>query len=265
MWSVAPVAGAYDADRLDPPGRPAPAHRPDGRHVGRTPRRRCSAGWAPPSSSPTTCASSPTASGARAGRAHDSTVDHAPGHTQGSVVFRSPYDGPEDVPEVMFSGDLLFAGSIGRTDLPGGDHAADAASLAAHGAAARRPGRRAARARRADHHRSRAGHQPVPAPRSSTQAGWIELAPGVTGEPPTPLSGFPELLPQPARSPSWRCIDSLRRDVRAARLLLGRDPVGRAARPAAAQGRDLQRGVRAAPAAGRRRRRRHRLAGCTST
>jgi glyoxylase-like metal-dependent hydrolase (beta-lactamase superfamily II) len=49
------------------------------------------------------------------------TVDHTPGHTQGSVTFRTPYDG--DVPEVMFGGDLLFAGSIGRTDLPGGDHA----------------------------------------------------------------------------------------------------------------------------------------------
>jgi len=41
------------------------------------------------------------------------TVDHAPGHTPGSVTFR--------VPDVIFSGDLLFAGSIGRTDLPGGD------------------------------------------------------------------------------------------------------------------------------------------------
>ncbi len=50
------------------------------------------------------------------------TVDHTPGHTQGSVTFRTPY--PEtDVSDVMFSGDLLFAGSIGRTDLPGGDHA----------------------------------------------------------------------------------------------------------------------------------------------
>ncbi|MDQ3416043.1 MAG: MBL fold metallo-hydrolase [Actinomycetota bacterium] len=57
-------------------------------------------------------------------------VDHAPGHTQGSVTFRTPYDGAEDVPELMFSGDLLFAGSIGRTDLPGGDHEQMLRSLA---------------------------------------------------------------------------------------------------------------------------------------
>jgi hydroxyacylglutathione hydrolase len=56
-------------------------------------------------------------------------VDHTPGHTAGSVTFRSPYD-REDVSEVMFSGDLLFAGSIGRTDLPGGDHPAMLRSLA---------------------------------------------------------------------------------------------------------------------------------------
>jgi len=49
-------------------------------------------------------------------------VDHTPGHTWGSVTFRLPYDGPENVSQVMFAGDLLFAGSIGRTDLPGGDH-----------------------------------------------------------------------------------------------------------------------------------------------
>jgi glyoxylase-like metal-dependent hydrolase (beta-lactamase superfamily II) len=55
-------------------------------------------------------------------------VDHTPGHTEGSVTFRTPYGdasvptGDADVTEVMFSGDLLFAGSIGRTDLPGGDH-----------------------------------------------------------------------------------------------------------------------------------------------
>jgi glyoxylase-like metal-dependent hydrolase (beta-lactamase superfamily II) len=57
------------------------------------------------------------------------TVDHAPGHTQGSVAFRLPYD--DQVPEVMLSGDLLFAGSIGRTDLPGGDTPTMLRSLAA--------------------------------------------------------------------------------------------------------------------------------------
>jgi hydroxyacylglutathione hydrolase len=56
-------------------------------------------------------------------------VDHTPGHTQGSVTFRSPYD-QQDVSEVMFAGDLLFAGSIGRTDLPGGDHPTMLRSLA---------------------------------------------------------------------------------------------------------------------------------------
>ncbi|AXI80708.1 MBL fold metallo-hydrolase [Peterkaempfera bronchialis] len=56
------------------------------------------------------------------------TVDHAPGHTKGSVTFRTPAAG--DVPPVLFSGDLLFAGSIGRTDLPGGDHTEILKSLA---------------------------------------------------------------------------------------------------------------------------------------
>jgi hydroxyacylglutathione hydrolase len=48
-------------------------------------------------------------------------VDHTPGHTGGSVTFRTPY-GEQGISELMLSGDLLFAGSIGRTDLPGGDH-----------------------------------------------------------------------------------------------------------------------------------------------
>jgi hydroxyacylglutathione hydrolase len=54
------------------------------------------------------------------------TVDHAPGHTPGSVTFRVP----GDKAGVMFSGDLLFAGSIGRTDLPGGDYQTIMDSLA---------------------------------------------------------------------------------------------------------------------------------------
>ena len=47
---------------------------------------------------------------------------HAPGHTPGSTMFRTAYAG-EGVDSLVFSGDVLFAGSIGRTDLPGGDHA----------------------------------------------------------------------------------------------------------------------------------------------
>ncbi len=47
-------------------------------------------------------------------------VDHTPGHTRGSVVFSTP---TEEGVETILAGDTLFAGSIGRTDLPGGDHA----------------------------------------------------------------------------------------------------------------------------------------------
>ncbi|WP_213454298.1 MBL fold metallo-hydrolase [Rhizomonospora bruguierae] len=58
------------------------------------------------------------------------TVDHAPGHTGGSVMFRLPGDpGFADGAPVCLTGDVLFAGSIGRTDLPGGDTAAMMASL----------------------------------------------------------------------------------------------------------------------------------------
>ena len=44
-------------------------------------------------------------------------VHHTPGHSPGHVVF--------SLPEIkaIFSGDVIFAGSIGRTDLPGGNHA----------------------------------------------------------------------------------------------------------------------------------------------
>ena len=50
------------------------------------------------------------------------TVAHAPGHTKGSVTFTLPRLDAAGDPDVLFSGDLLFAGSIGRTDLPGGDY-----------------------------------------------------------------------------------------------------------------------------------------------
>jgi len=43
-------------------------------------------------------------------------VLHCPGHTPGHVVFHSRTD------RLAFVGDVLFAGSIGRTDFPGGDY-----------------------------------------------------------------------------------------------------------------------------------------------
>jgi len=49
---------------------------------------------------------------------------HTPGHTEGSVCFYLPNEG------VLFSGDLLFAGNVGRIDLPGGDATQMEASLA---------------------------------------------------------------------------------------------------------------------------------------
>jgi glyoxylase-like metal-dependent hydrolase (beta-lactamase superfamily II) len=47
------------------------------------------------------------------------TALHTPGHTKGSVCFLLEVEGEAPV---LFSGDHLFAGSIGRTDLPGGSY-----------------------------------------------------------------------------------------------------------------------------------------------
>ncbi|MGH8869315.1 MAG: MBL fold metallo-hydrolase [Actinomycetes bacterium] len=77
------------------------------------------------------------------------TIDHAPGHTRGSVMFRLPgadggieggidggiadegaREGAGEGGQVCLSGDVLFAGSIGRTDLPGGDYPSMLRSLA---------------------------------------------------------------------------------------------------------------------------------------
>jgi hydroxyacylglutathione hydrolase len=118
MWCVAPVAGTYDATAF--------IH-PKDRHLLSDPM----AGMSPETASmllggkyefAEPDAVSELADGQRLELAGlELLVDHTPGHTEGSVTFRTPYDQPE-VSEVMFSGDLLFAGSIGRTDLPGGDH-----------------------------------------------------------------------------------------------------------------------------------------------
>lgn len=56
------------------------------------------------------------------------TVDHAPGHTRGSVLFRLPGtaqvrlagERAQEAEQLCLAGDVLFAGAIGRVDLPGG-------------------------------------------------------------------------------------------------------------------------------------------------
>jgi hydroxyacylglutathione hydrolase len=120
MWCVAPVAGTYDAT--------AYIH-PSDRHLLSDPMSGMSRETAgmllggkyefaePDSVAELTDLQTLQLAGL------EFVVDHTPGHTRGSVTFRTPYDDPgSDVSELMFSGDLLFAGSIGRTDLPGGDH-----------------------------------------------------------------------------------------------------------------------------------------------
>jgi hydroxyacylglutathione hydrolase len=127
MWCVAPVAGSYES--------PAYVH-PEDRHLLSDPM----AGMSPETAGMLLGGRYEFAEPDDVRELSDGdtldiaglrfAVDHTPGHTRGSVTFRSPYDGPEDVPELMFAGDLLFAGSIGRTDLPGGDHATMLRSLA---------------------------------------------------------------------------------------------------------------------------------------
>jgi glyoxylase-like metal-dependent hydrolase (beta-lactamase superfamily II) len=120
VWSVAPVCGARDI--------PAWIH-PDDRHLLSDP----SAGLSPGSASMFggLTLSEPDdvrelSDGATLQLAGmELVVDHTPGHTRGSVSFRLPAE------DIMFAGDLLFAGSIGRTDLPGGDFPTILRSLAA--------------------------------------------------------------------------------------------------------------------------------------
>ncbi len=118
MWSVAPVAGSYDATAYIHPGD---------RHLLTDPM----AGMSPETAGMLLGGKYEFAEPDEVCELADQqrlelagvrfTVDHTPGHTAGSVTFRTPY-AEQGVSEVMFSGDLLFAGSIGRTDLPGGDH-----------------------------------------------------------------------------------------------------------------------------------------------
>ncbi|WP_299923505.1 MBL fold metallo-hydrolase [uncultured Nocardioides sp.] len=138
MWCVAPVAGTYDATAWI---HPSDRHLLSDPMAGMSPETTQMLlggdySWAEPDD---VRELSDLAELELAGLRF--VVDHTPGHTEGSVTFRTPFlasaggtrgaEPPvrQDVSEVMFSGDLLFAGSIGRTDLPGGDHATMLRSL----------------------------------------------------------------------------------------------------------------------------------------
>jgi hydroxyacylglutathione hydrolase len=60
---------------------------------------------------------------------YDIDVLFTPGHSPGHVTY-ALRDG-DDAPAMLFSGDVLFQQSVGRTDLPGGDHATLLRSIAA--------------------------------------------------------------------------------------------------------------------------------------
>jgi glyoxylase-like metal-dependent hydrolase (beta-lactamase superfamily II) len=128
MWSVTPVCGAHDV--------PAYIH-PADRYMLADPLRGVSpqlaamigdAAFTEPDEVRELADGAALGLGSVLG--FDLVVDHAPGHTKGSVTFTLPSLDDAGDPDVMFSGDLLFAGSIGRSDLPGGDPAEMNVSLA---------------------------------------------------------------------------------------------------------------------------------------
>jgi glyoxylase-like metal-dependent hydrolase (beta-lactamase superfamily II) len=133
MWCVAPVAGSYDATAYI---HPADRHLLSDPMAGISPE---TAGMLlggrytfaePDAVAETQDGAVLELAGLRL------TVDHTPGHTPGSITFRTPYADEAggalpDVSDVLFTGDLLFAGSVGRTDLPGGDQDQLLHSLAA--------------------------------------------------------------------------------------------------------------------------------------
>jgi hydroxyacylglutathione hydrolase len=126
MWAVTPVCGTYDATCW--------IH-PEDRHLLADPLQGISPQWAGALLGSGETFAEPDnveelTDGAKLELAGLTfVVDHTPGHTRGSVTYRTPY-ADDDIPELMLSGDLLFAGSIGRTDLPGGDHPTILRSLA---------------------------------------------------------------------------------------------------------------------------------------
>ena len=139
-----------------------------------------------------------------------------PGHSPGHVTFSIPDE------QAIFSGDVLFQGSVGRTDLPGGDrHAAGVDPHAGRVAPGR--DRRLSRPHGHHHPRRRAGHQPVP--RRAREVSRKLQAP----------RGTFDVLPADARR-RLRLVRDRRRRARARGLRADRDAGVRGHRAVRARG-----------------------------
>ena len=98
---------------------------------------------------------------------HVFEVLHCPGHAPGHVVYFNR------AARFAHVGDVLFRGSVGRTDLPGGDHAALIRSIKEKLLAARRRRRLHLRPRPRQPLRRRAARQSVP---GLSRGSWTEVA-----------------------------------------------------------------------------------------
>ena len=129
MWSVDAGLRRPRHPRLHPPRRPRAAGRPEPGDVRRAQRhdRPAARSTEPDDVREIVDGGELELAGLRL------TVDLAPGHTARLGDLPHADGAPDDDAPMLFSGDLLFAGSIGRTDLPtGGD--ADHGHVAAPGA-----------------------------------------------------------------------------------------------------------------------------------
>ena len=138
---------------------------------------------------------------------YEVAVHHTPGHCPGGVCLAIGRKG--STKDDLFVGDTLFAGSIGRTDLPGGDHP-DADSIDHAGAVClRRCGAGVLRARSADDDRPGAPDESVPD--GPAEAGHYVLRDTINSSRPTdslspsrssavftrlPLTNVPFVLPR---------------------------------------------------------------------
>ena len=100
----------------------------------------------------------------------DIDVIFTPGHSPGHVTYSIRATTHPDVP-VVLSGDVLFQGSVGRTDLPGGDAQTLLASIAGLAERFADETRRPPRAHGRHHARRRARDQPVPADLAGARSG----------------------------------------------------------------------------------------------